>query len=76
MKTMKKINKATARKLYNEGKEFWITACTMRPEAGILIGSLSFERMADIPFDTMIDSFSYYNCDNERGRYPAYYVEE
>jgi hypothetical protein len=73
---MKKINKVTARKLYNEGKEFWITACNMRPKAGILIGSMSFERMADIPFDTMVNSFTYYNCDNERGRYPAYYVEE
>ena len=76
MKHMKKITKVTARKLYNEGKEFWITACNMRPETGILIGSASFERMADIPFDTMVDSFTYYNCDNERGRYPAYYVEE
>lgn len=76
MKQMKKITKVTARKLYNEGKEFWITACNMRPEVGILIGSTSFERMADIPFDTMVNSFTYYNCDNERGRYPAYYVEE
>lgn len=76
MKQMKKITKVTARKLYNEGKEFWITACNMRPEAGVLIGSMSFERMADIPFDTMVNSFTYYNCDNERGRYPAYYVEE
>ena len=76
MKTMKKINKATARKLYNEGKEFWITACNMRPEYGILIGSLSFEQMAGVSFDAMVNSFSYYNCDSERGRYPAYYVEE
>ena len=76
MKIMKKINKSTARKLYNEGKEFWITACNMRPEYGILIGSLSFEQMAGVSFDAMVDSFSYYNCDNERGRYPAYYVEE
>ena len=76
MKQMKKITKVAARKLYNEGKEFWITSCNMRPETGILIGSTSFERMADIPFDTMVDSFTYYNCDNERGRYPAYYVEE
>ena len=76
MKQMKKITKVTARKLYNEGKELWITACNMRPETGILIGSASFERMADIPFDTMVNSFTYYNCDNERGRYPAYYVEE
>ena len=73
---MKKITKVTARKLYNESKEFWITSCNMRPEAGILIGSTSFERLADIPFDTMVNSFTYYNCDNERGRYPAYYVEE
>lgn len=76
MKTMKKINKSTARKLYNEGKEFWITACNMRPEAGILIGSTSFEQMAGVSFDAMVNSFSYYNCDSERGRYPAYYVEE
>lgn len=76
MKTMKKINKSTARKLYNEGKEFWITACNMRPEYGILIGSLSFEQMAGVSFDAMVNSFSYYNCDSERGRYPAYYVEE
>ena len=76
MKTMKKINKSTARKLYNEGKEFWITACNMRPEYGILIGSLSFEQMAGVSFDAMVNSFSYYNCDGERGRYPAYYVEE
>ena len=76
MKTMKKINKAIARKLYNEGKEFWITACNMRPEYGILIGSLSFEQMAGVSFDAMVNSFSYYNCDSERGRYPAYYVEE
>ena len=76
MKTMKKINKSTARKLYNEGKEFWITACNMRPEAGILIGSLSFEQMAGVSFDAKVNSFSYYNCDSERGRYPAYYVEE
>lgn len=73
---MKRINKAVARRLYNEGKSFWITACNMRPECGIYIGSLSFERMTDTPFDTMVNMFEYYNCDNERGRYPAYYVEE
>lgn len=72
---MKKITKRTARKLYDESKEFWITACHMRPECGILIGSLSFEQMAGVSFDAMVNSFSYYNCDGERGRYPAYYVE-
>ena len=76
IKPMKRINKTTARKLYNEHKDFWITACNMKPECGILIGSASFERMTETPFDTMVNSFTYYNCDNERGRYPAYYIED
>lgn len=73
---MKRINKTAARKLYNEKKEFWITACNMRPEYGILIGSVSFEHLTNIRFDTMVNNFAYYNCDNERGRYPAYYIED
>ena len=76
IKSMKRINKSTARKLYNEHKNFWIAACNMRPECGILIGSSSFERMTETPFDTMVNSFIYYNCDNERGRYPAFYIED
>lgn len=73
---MKRINKTAARKLYNEKKEFWITACNMRPEYGILIGSVSFEHLINIRFDIMVNNFAYYNCDNERGRYPAYYIED
>lgn len=74
-KIMKRINKRIARKLYNERKNFWITACNMPSECGVLIGSSSFEHITDIPFDTMVNIFTYYNCDNERGRYPAYYIE-
>ena len=36
---MKRVNKAIARKLYNEGKEVWITPCLMRPEYGILLNA-------------------------------------
>ena len=73
---MKRINKTTARKLYNEHPVLCCTVLSLRPECGILIGSASFERMTEIPFDTMVDNFTYYNCDNERGRYPAYYIED
>ena len=71
---MKKINKTTARKLYNQGAEFWITACNMRPECGILINPetpYEFEN-----FDQLYNSFSYYNCNPETGRYPAFYINE
>lgn len=73
---MKKINKAAARKLYNSNRSFWIVACNLRPQCGILIGSTSFERMADIPFDNMVNSFEYYNCNNDTGRYAAFYTDD
>lgn len=73
---MQKINKAAARKLYNTNRPFWIVACNLRPQCGILIGSTSFERMADIPFDNMVDSFEYYNCNNDTGRYAAFYTDD
>lgn len=72
---MKRVNKSVARKLYAEKKPFWIVPCNMQPECGILIGSLSFENMAGIPFDTMVDHYEYYNCNSECGRYAAYYID-
>lgn len=73
---MQKINKAAARKLYNTNRPFWIVACNLRPQCGILIGSTSFEHMADISFDDMVNSFEYYNCSNDTGRYAAFYTDD
>lgn len=70
---MKQINKTVARKLFNSGKEFWMVPCNMRPEYGILINSLG---RSYTNFDKIYNSFIYYNCDNERGRYPRFYIEE
>lgn len=74
---MKQINKRQARKLYEVGKEFWITPCNMRPQCGIMINAVTYEDTFNCcSFDQMYNSFCYYNCDNERGRYPRFYVEE
>lgn len=73
---MKKINKATARKLYKVGKAFWITACNMRPECGLYMQPSWIQSGFGGDFDRMINNFTYYNCDYERGYYPAFYVEE
>lgn len=70
---MKQINKTVARKLFNAGKEFWMVPCNMRPEYGILINSLG---RSYTNFDKVYNAFCYYNCDNERGRYPRFYVDE
>ena len=70
---MTQINKTVARKLYNEGKTFWMTACNMRPECGILINSA--HREYDEDFNKLVNTFVYYNCNNETGRYPRYYID-
>lgn len=71
---MERVNKTVARKLFNEGKQFWMTACNMRPEYGILVNAPIYkEEQTD--FDELVNAFAYYNCGNETGRYPAYYIE-
>ena len=72
---MTKINKTTARKLWNEGKEFTIVACNLRPEYGIVVRAKWRKQFRE--FDQFIDRFNFYNCVNsETGRYPAYYTED
>ena len=71
---MKKINKVQAKKLWDVGESFWMIACNMRPYAGILIDYKRFNEFNG-DFEKLYNAFSYYNCDNERGRYPAFYVD-
>lgn len=72
--SFKRVNKQVARRLFNENKEFWITAVCMLPQHGIMVSKAVFTEWDD--FDKMVNAFEYYNCDNERGRYAAFYVEQ
>jgi len=75
---MKKINKATARKLYrDEGVEIHLLPCKVglgsvwvRP-VGIRAAGPAAET-----FDHRVNSFEYYNCNAELGYYAAYYIKE
>lgn len=71
----KRINKREARKLYNHGRKFWITAVNMRIECGLLVDPLR-EPYTDLTFDDLCNRFEYYNCNNETGRYCAFYEED
>ena len=72
--TFQKVTKTTARKVFNANNPVWITACNMRPECGIRLNSECYKDMGK-DFDKIINAFQYYNCNNECGRYPAYYIE-
>lgn len=71
---MEKMNKAAARKMWNEGKEFWITAYNLRPECGLVIDPKRIASEFDGDFDRFVNMFAFYHCvNNETGKYPAYY---
>lgn len=72
---MTRISKTTARKMFNEGNEIWICACNMQPKTGILLNISNYTGLAR-DFDRIVNAFQYYNCNNECGRYPAYYIGE
>lgn len=72
-----RISKATARKLWNEGKPFWMVACNLRPggEFGILMTNRKKGTGKLLNFDTIYNFYCYYGCvNNETGRYPAFYT--
>ena len=72
----KQINKAAARKLYAAHVPFIIVPCNMRPDSMFAVHmNPEWTKMYD-SFDFLYNSFSYYNCNNEAGRYPRFYVEE
>lgn len=76
--TIKQVNKNTAKKFYESGKvvffqssnmqfnSVWQHACPIEKKYKSLYET----------FETICNDFAYYNCDNERGKYIKFYVEE
>lgn len=66
-----RVTKRTARRLHNEGREIVVVACNMWP-----FSMWRYEAYVEASedFDKFVDSYAYWNCNGETGRYPAYYV--
>lgn len=71
---MIKINKREARKLFDKGKSFYMCGHKLRPEYSVFIKENARDEVLN--FDILVRQFKYYNCDYERGYYPAFYAEE
>ena len=75
---MKRISKATARKMWNNGENFIMVPCKLSPKglsACFTRCDLSneWERSS---FDALVNEFTFYNCTRETGPYVAFYLEE
>lgn len=71
---LKKINKTQAKKLYNEGKTINLIPCKCRPN-GVWVHLCPISNTENVTFESMLNSYMYYNCIPELGLYPHYYVE-
>lgn len=70
-----RINKKQARKLYDAGKAFYILACNLCFsnvwQSPFLVEN---DSSYNEPFDKLVNMYEFYNCDKQRGKYAAFYV--
>lgn len=71
-----RVSKPRARKEYEAGRKLFICPWKVNPNNVWGIGSM-IEKVNGISFDSMINNYSYYNCNyRELGYYPAFYIRE
>lgn len=72
------INKTKARRLYNERKTIFLQSSNMRFD-NVWQSAFALnkkDKNYGETFDKICNSYTYYNCDNERGKYIHFYVAE
>lgn len=84
MVSYKKVNKATARKMYNNGITIFLLPCKVRD--CFADGSHEWLKPCEISlftseesenkFDRKVNAFEYYNCNAELGYYAHFFVTE
>lgn len=70
-----RVNKTTAKRLYEKGEDIIISPCKFRPNHpyGLSI-QVNKSYWDNVTFKQLVDNYTIFNCrDNETGRYPAYY---
>jgi len=73
-----RVNKATARRVFNAGGVVLMCACNLRPDSMWHPVSPVAANDESTPetFEKLVNEFTYYNCNlNECGYYPAFYTE-
>ena len=82
MENYKRVNKPTARKMYNRGFTIEIIPCkvlfTKDEFAWIkpFVTNIKDSTESENKFDRMVNAFEYYNCNAETGYFAHYYVLE
>ncbi len=79
---VKQVTAPMAKKAYENGEPIWMHPCMMRvnnmwqrpfPTSKKHVEDNAFTNGST--FENIVNDFRYYNCDNERGKYPIFFVE-
>lgn len=72
-----RVNKRVARRLYNAGGNIYITPHKMRANSQYftLTAKINKTRMEGRAFDRIVNEYEFYNCNNETGKYSAFYIK-
>lgn len=85
-----RIAKKNAERRYKNGETIYLCACNLKPgvpwhpelaisKYGFIdesCGEPEFFMGTDDDFNRVVNEFSYFNCNNRSGKYPAYYIRE
>lgn len=77
--TVTRISKTVARKLYNTGRDVLFIPCNLNPENNFYnLGIWENKKLASQydSFEKLVNSFEFYNCNNETGKYTAFYIKK
>jgi len=74
----KRVDKRTARFLYNAGYTIYLVPCKVWPnDRAPWIQPYPIYKKEDTLFDNQVNAFEYYNCNhNELGYYAAFYIKK
>ena len=72
--TIAQVQKRTAKKLFESGETIYMQSCNMRP-FGVwsTCYDINKERADGDTFESIVNSFEYYNCSGETGMYATFY---
>lgn len=76
--TVIRVQKRTAEKFYNNGKDVIIAPCfsNLHSPFCLIWQILQKNNQYFDNFEKAVNYYTYYNCCNELGRYPAFYIYE
>lgn len=78
----RKVNKVVARRMYNEGVQIYLLPCQVNAYIMfdplykyVWIQTATISKDSGVTFDTAVNTFEYFNCNSELGRYAHYYIK-